>query len=156
MKIVTVSEMVEIEKASDAAGHSYDVMMELAGRAVAAAVIRHMSPWDSNGDVLVLVGPGNNGGDGLVAARYLHRWEPSRELAVYCWKRDPKDDSNYDAVRRLKIPILHAEEDPSFERLQELVDNGYCESIEDCRWREGINNLVRFHYSYEVHFTRRP
>jgi hypothetical protein len=39
--------------------------------------------------------------------------------------------------------------------LQELVDNGYCESIEDCRTRMPINNLVRFHYSYEVHFQRR-
>jgi hypothetical protein len=39
--------------------------------------------------------------------------------------------------------------------LQELVDNGYCESIEDCQRRIPINNLVRFHYSYEVHFTRR-
>jgi hypothetical protein len=38
---------------------------------------------------------------------------------------------------------------------QELVDNGYCESIEDCEAREKINNLVRFHYSYEVHFNRR-
>ena len=39
--------------------------------------------------------------------------------------------------------------------LQELVDNGYCESIPDCERRIPINNLVRFHYSYEVHFTRR-
>jgi hypothetical protein len=39
--------------------------------------------------------------------------------------------------------------------LQELVDNGYCGSIEDCQQRIPINNLVRFHYSYEVHFTRR-
>jgi len=39
--------------------------------------------------------------------------------------------------------------------LQELVDNGYCESIEDCLIRMPINNLVRFHYSYEVHFQRR-
>ena len=39
--------------------------------------------------------------------------------------------------------------------LQELVDNGYCASIQDCEERIPINNLVRFHYSYEVHFTRR-
>ena len=39
--------------------------------------------------------------------------------------------------------------------LQELVDNGYCESIDDCQRRIPINNLVRFHYSYEVHFQRR-
>jgi hypothetical protein len=40
--------------------------------------------------------------------------------------------------------------------LQELVDNGYCESIADCERRMPINNLVRFHYSYEVHFRKRP
>lgn len=39
--------------------------------------------------------------------------------------------------------------------LQELVDNGYCESIDDCLTRMPINNLVRFHYSYEVRFQRR-
>jgi hypothetical protein len=43
----------------------------------------------------------------------------------------------------------------NMENLQELVDNGYCESIEDCERRIPINNLVRFHYSYEVHFNRR-
>ncbi|MDW8317840.1 MAG: bifunctional ADP-dependent NAD(P)H-hydrate dehydratase/NAD(P)H-hydrate epimerase [Anaerolineae bacterium] len=121
MKIVTVAEMVRIERASDAAGHSYDAMMELAGRAVAAATLRHMHPWDSDGGVLVLAGPGNNGGDGLVAARYLHTWEPRRPVAVYCWKRSPEGDPNYEALRRLRLPIVHAEEDPDFSRLRELV-----------------------------------
>ncbi len=121
MKIVSVAEMVRIEQASDAAGHSYDAMMELAGRAVAAATVRHMHPWDSNGSVLLLVGPGNNGGDGLVAARYLHQWQPQRPVSIYCWKRKPEGDDNYEAVRRLRLPIVHAEEDPDFERLRELI-----------------------------------
>lgn len=47
------------------------------------------------------------------------------------------------------------EQEPANMDFQELVDNGYCESIEDCQYREKINNLVRFHYSYEVHFNRR-
>jgi hypothetical protein len=47
------------------------------------------------------------------------------------------------------------QEPAAMENLQELVDNGYCESIQDCQERIPINNLVRFHYSYEVHFTRR-
>ena len=46
-------------------------------------------------------------------------------------------------------------QEPANMDFQELVDNGYCESIEDCERRLPINNLVRFHYSYEVHFTRR-
>lgn len=121
MKIVTVAEMVRIEQTSDAAGHSYDVMMELAGRAVAAATLRHMHPWDSNGSALVLAGPGNNGGDGLVAARYLHQWQPQRPVAVYCWKRSPEGDANYQAVRQLRLPIVHAEDDPGLAQLQEMA-----------------------------------
>ena len=121
MKILTVSEMVRIEKASDAAGHSYSAMMELAGRAVAAATLRHMEPWDTAGSVLVLVGPGNNGGDGLVAARVLHQWAPERPIAVYCWKRGPEGDSNYAAVHRLKLPIVHQQDDPDFAELVELA-----------------------------------
>lgn len=46
-------------------------------------------------------------------------------------------------------------QEPANMDFQELVDNGYCESIEDCERRLPINNLVRFHYSYEVHFKRR-
>ena len=121
MKIVTVAQMVQIEQAADAAGHSYDAMMELAGRAVAAAILRHMEPWDTTGGVLVLVGPGNNGGDGLVTARYLRQWDSERPVYIYCWKRQPGNDANYEALQRIGIPIVHAEDDPVFAQLAGLV-----------------------------------
>ena len=39
IKIFTVAEMVAAEKVADAAGHSYDTMMEQAGKALADAII---------------------------------------------------------------------------------------------------------------------
>ena len=54
-------------------GFSVDQLMELAGLSVATAIAK--SYRTVNGDnrptVLICCGPGNNGGDGLVAARHL-------------------------------------------------------------------------------------
>ncbi len=51
-------------------GFSIDQLMELAGLSVAQAVYKTYPP-SKYPKVLILVGPGNNGGDGLVAARHL-------------------------------------------------------------------------------------
>ena len=48
-------------------GFSVDQLMELAGQACAHAVCRAFP--DAKGDALIICGPGNNGGDGLVCAR---------------------------------------------------------------------------------------
>ena len=55
---------------SDEFGFSLEQLMELAGLSVAAAIHDHY-PLEGHRAVLVLCGPGNNGGDGLVAARHL-------------------------------------------------------------------------------------
>ena len=73
MKIVTSEQMREIEDRAEAAGVSKDALMENAGFAVA----ERLRAWERNlvgMRVVVLVGPGNNGGDGLVAARHLDAW----------------------------------------------------------------------------------
>lgn len=65
--VLTAAEMRAAEAASMAAGTSVDDLMARAGRALADAVWR----FGSGRPVLVLCGPGNNGGDGYVAARQL-------------------------------------------------------------------------------------
>ena len=57
--------MRAIEKAADASGLTYELMMENAGRAIAEA-IQERWPYLTGMKVLILVGTGNNGGDGLV------------------------------------------------------------------------------------------
>ncbi len=66
-EIITVAQMRAIDEASAAAGVSTRTLMENAGRAVAAAIVERFSPRPT----AVLCGPGNNGGDGWVAARVL-------------------------------------------------------------------------------------
>lgn len=68
MKILTAAEMKSADQKSVLAGTSLADLMEAAGEAVARFCLRQY-PLATR--VLVLCGKGNNGGDGLVAARLL-------------------------------------------------------------------------------------
>jgi hydroxyethylthiazole kinase-like uncharacterized protein yjeF len=67
-RLVTPSQMRTMERVAADTGLSEAVLMETAGRLLAESAVRHASP---GGRFTVLCGPGNNGGDGLVAARVL-------------------------------------------------------------------------------------
>lgn len=67
--LLTAADMRAAEADWFAAGHDSFALMEVAGAAVAEAAARHLPA--AGGRVLVLAGPGNNGGDGFVAARLL-------------------------------------------------------------------------------------
>ena len=69
MKLVTAQEMGQIELEA-ARSVSMDQLMENAGNEVCEFIIAHENLSKSRRFV-VLVGPGNNGGDGLVVARFL-------------------------------------------------------------------------------------
>ena len=73
MKIVSSHEMKELEILSDGLGVNADTLMEKAGLKIAEVAWNEMSGRVVPA-ILVLVGPGNNGSDGLVAARYLSGW----------------------------------------------------------------------------------
>ncbi|MGH7584468.1 MAG: NAD(P)H-hydrate epimerase, partial [Gemmatimonadales bacterium] len=71
LPVLTPEQSRAWDAATITAGRSIDVLMENAGRAVAAILLERFGGAAASG-VLVACGPGNNGGDGWVAARALH------------------------------------------------------------------------------------
>jgi NAD(P)H-hydrate epimerase len=105
VKLVTVAEMQEAERRC---GVPIPELMENAGLAAA------QQAWLLLGEVagrriLVLIGPGNNGGDGLVAARHLKAW--GAEVSAYLLKARGEDDSMLAAAVEKGVPVTLAEED---------------------------------------------
>jgi NAD(P)H-hydrate epimerase len=71
--VLTPEEAVALDRDTQDGGVSADLLMERAGRAVARAA-RELAGGSYDRRAVVVAGKGNNGGDGLVAARQLARW----------------------------------------------------------------------------------
>ena len=114
MKVVTAAQMVAIEQASERAGVTTDALMENAGLAVAKAA-RDELGGAAGARIVVLVGPGNNGADGLVAARRLRRW--GAEVACCLLTRRPDYDSKFDLAVEYGVEIVHSPDADTLRRL---------------------------------------
>ena len=122
MKIVTADQMRRIEDRSEATGVSKDALMERAGLESARYIRRHFSPLFGV-PVVVLVGPGNNGGDGLVVARHLHRWDA--RVSVYICRDRSTPDPKLDIVNDPGVPVIAASEDPGLAQLRTLLGEAH-------------------------------
>ncbi|MBV8822839.1 MAG: NAD(P)H-hydrate dehydratase [Ktedonobacteraceae bacterium] len=87
MQIVTVAEMRELEaQAERQYGLTSHILMQNAGKSAADIIERYLPPHHTmNGlEMLFLIGPGNNGGDGLVVAHHLE--QAGAFVSIYRWK----------------------------------------------------------------------
>lgn len=87
MHIVTVAEMRELEtQANRQHGLTSQILMKNAGKSAADIIERHLLPHHTMNEleVLFLIGPGNNGGDGLVVAQRLQ--QAGALVSIYEWK----------------------------------------------------------------------
>ena len=118
MKILTTSQMSQVEQECARIGISTDVLMEKAGRGVAEGVRQILGTVDEQ-HILILIGPGNNGGDGLVAARHLHDW--GAKVSVCLCSQRPPDDPNLKLVQERDITCVGATRGKKLDRLDELL-----------------------------------
>lgn len=118
MKLVTAAQMRALEQSAVAAGTPLDELMEQAGLAVAQEAWMSLGVLEGR-RILVLVGPGNNGGDGLVAARHLAEW--GADVAVYMLA-SRTGDKNLDLVTAASVPVFIAATDTDFVSLREALD----------------------------------
>lgn len=116
MKLVTAAQMRAIEKEADAGGLSYAQMMENAGRRLAEVVLDLPFLEGGNIVVLALVGPGNNGGDALVALDYLAR--EGIETKAYLVKRKIQDDELISRVLAAGGEVLSVDHDAHYQALE--------------------------------------
>lgn len=96
--ILTAEAMRAAEQQAIDAGTSVEALMERAGAALAEAALGYVGKMPA----LVLVGPGNNGGDGYVAARHLAQRGVKVRVAALA---EPKSAAAIWAKRRLEDEV---------------------------------------------------
>ena len=112
MKLVTSAQMRELEQRAVTAGISESDLMSQAGLAVAQEVWLQLGHVEQR-RILVLVGPGNNGGDALVTARQLAEWGAT----VLCYALRARDDAQWRSTMAAGITGTNAPADPAFTQL---------------------------------------
>lgn len=117
MKVVTTEQMRRLERRTIEAGVSEDTLMENAGLAAARSIARVLDGVRGKRAV-VLVGPGNNGGDGMVAARYLADW--GAVVTLYMTTERRRDDKLAECRER-RVRIVEASEDVDHWQLESYV-----------------------------------
>src|SRR5215469_18789451 len=101
MEVLTTTEMERADRLSIAAGTPGFALMLSAGQAVAEAALDLVE----EGSVLVVAGPGNNGGDGFVAAADLAAQGREVSVILMC-ERDALKGDAASAARGWKHPVL--------------------------------------------------
>jgi NAD(P)H-hydrate epimerase len=146
MKVVTAEQMQHLDqKAIETVGIPGIVLMENAGRGAAEIILRRFPDLARNG-AAIIAGKGNNGGDGLVIARYLfNRGIPVRVFLL----GDPKGlrgdaEVNHRIFLRMKgevIPVLSYKDFQLFRKELRQVD-----LLIDGIFGTGLNSEVRGYY----------
>jgi hydroxyethylthiazole kinase-like uncharacterized protein yjeF len=120
VKIITTSQMRQVEQDCAGIGLAPGKLMENAGKAFAEEVRRILGNLKKQ-RILMLIGPGNNGGDGLVASRHLNDWGAEVSLCLFGERAD--DDQNFTLAKERDIDCLSIIEDENMDKLASLLES---------------------------------
>lgn len=126
VNVVTVAEMQALEAASEAAGVSTDTLMENAGLACAHRIRERMG-GAAGRRVVLLIGPGNNGADGLVIARHLRRW--GADACCYIARGRPSADPKMTDAQAYDVTVKDATDDAGLQTLNRMLSR--CDVVVD-------------------------
>ncbi|MEX2229776.1 MAG: NAD(P)H-hydrate dehydratase [Dehalococcoidia bacterium] len=117
-KVVTTAQMRALEEAAGAAGVSERQLMFEAGVATAQEAWMAVGAMESR-PILVLVGPGNNGGDALIAATQLLEWGGATH--AYLLRARGDDDAVWQASLAAGLQATTHDDDPDFSAFESLL-----------------------------------
>jgi NAD(P)H-hydrate epimerase len=123
MKIVSAEQMRKIDRECTQLGKPVNVLMENAGKAVAETTRDYLGTLKKQ-HIICLIGGGNNGGDGLVAALYLNGL--GIKVGVYLCADRSSDDEYLKLVWESGITCIEANEDKNLKKLDNLLSTATC------------------------------
>lgn len=139
MRLATRSQCREIDELSQKVyGLSSEILMEAAGATAARELEQSYYPELKTGELAVVCGPGNNGGDGLVLARHMHS-AGFRQLTIYITDT-PKSELGLLNLKRAElhgIKVISLKE--NFEKLDKLKSANL---IVDAIFGVGLNKSI--------------
>ena len=112
--------MRQVEQDCTNIGLPPDKLMENAGKAFAEEARRILGNIKKQ-KILMLIGPGNNGGDGLVAARHFHDWGAKVNLFLF-GDRTP-EDRNFALIQERGIDCASVTDNENLDKLGSQLES---------------------------------
>jgi ADP-dependent NAD(P)H-hydrate dehydratase / NAD(P)H-hydrate epimerase len=144
MKAITSDEMRALEEFCVKLGLPARVLMEIAGMKVANIAANEIK---RAGSACAICGRGGNGGDGFVAARYLH----NAGIKIEVFLVDPESSisspeslANLNILKKLKIKIIELTSEDSFKQLERSIINSnmVIDAIYGIGWKGGMKDAA--------------
>ncbi len=159
MKLPDAKEMRELDQSAINDFHIPGiVLMENAGVGTVQMMMEELgSP--ANSFALIFIGPGNNGGDGLVIGRHLHQYGCK---PIFFFLVDPESlqgdaAANMKIVRKLRLPFHIIDSESRVQTLpvlyKQFVSRGIpCYAIVDALFGTGLSRPLTGHFAETIHF----